>query len=60
MRNRASVMERMGCEQKWASMGVKAVIEPHAAADSRRTFSPPTLWTRNTDGLNVLSWMMQK
>lgn len=36
-------METMGWEQRWAKMGVKAVIEPQAAADSRRTFSPPTL-----------------
>lgn len=43
MRKRDSVMEKMGCEQKWARMGVKAVMEPQAAADSRRTFSPPTL-----------------
>lgn len=43
MRKRASVIERIGWEQKWARIGVKAVIEPQAAADSRRTFSPPTL-----------------
>lgn len=47
MRKRDSVMERMGCEQKWARMGVKAVMDPQAAADSRRTFSPPTLWTQH-------------
>lgn len=41
-------MERIGWEQKWARMGVKAVIEPQAAADSRRTFSPPTLQTQDT------------
>jgi len=28
-------------------MGVKAVIDPQAAADSRRTFSPPTLFTED-------------
>jgi len=43
MRKRASVMETMGREQKWASTGVKAVMDPQAAADSRRTFSPPIL-----------------
>lgn len=47
MRKRASVIERIGWEQKWARIGVKAVIEPQAAADSRRTFSPPTLWTEH-------------
>lgn len=47
MRKRDMVMERMGCEQKWARMGVKAVMDPQAAADSRRTFSPPTLWTQH-------------
>lgn len=45
MRKRHSVMDRIGCEQNWARMGVKAVIDPQAAADSRRTFSPPTLQT---------------
>jgi len=45
MRKRASVMEKMGWEQKWASTGVKAVIAPHAAVDRSRTFSPPTLCT---------------
>lgn len=37
------VMETMGWEQKWAKIGVKAVIAPHAAADNSNTFSPPTL-----------------
>lgn len=55
MRKRASVMERIGWEQKWARMGVKAVIDPQAAADSRRTFSPPTLRTQNIDRLSVLA-----
>lgn len=41
-------MERMGWEQKWARTGVKAVIEPQAAADNRRTFSPPTLQTQDS------------
>lgn len=36
-------MEKMGWEQMWARMGVKAVSEPQAVAASRRTFSPPTL-----------------
>lgn len=36
-------METMGWEQKWAKIGVKAVIAPHAAADNSITFSPPTL-----------------
>lgn len=46
MRKRDRVMERMGWEQKWARMGVKVVIDPQAAADSRSTFSPPTLRTQ--------------
>lgn len=41
-------MERIGWEQKWARTGVKAVIEPQAAADNRRTFSPPTLQTQGS------------
>lgn len=43
MRKRESVMEKIGWEQMWARMGVKAVREPQAVAESRRTFSPPTL-----------------
>lgn len=43
MRKRERVMEKIGWEQMWARMGVKAVSEPQAAAASRRTFSPPTL-----------------
>lgn len=43
MRKRASVMEKIGWEQRWARIGVKAVMDPQAAAESRRTFSPPTL-----------------
>lgn len=43
MRKRETVMETMGWEQKWAKIGVKAVIAPHAAADNSITFSPPTL-----------------
>lgn len=42
-------METMGWEQKWAKIGVKAVIAPHAAADNSITFSPPTL---NTQQIN--------
>lgn len=44
MRKRDTVIETMGCEQKWARMGVNAVMAPHAAADSNITFSPPTLF----------------
>lgn len=43
MRKRERVIEKMGWEQMWARMGVKAVNEPQAVAASRRTFSPPTL-----------------
>lgn len=43
MRKRERVIEKIGWEQMWARMGVKAVREPQAAAESRRTFSPPTL-----------------
>lgn len=43
MRKRESVIEKIGWEQMWARMGVKAVSEPQAVAASRRTFSPPTL-----------------
>ncbi len=43
MRKREMVMATMGWEQKWAKIGVKAVIAPHAAADNSNTFSPPTL-----------------
>lgn len=43
MRKRERVIEKMGWEQRWARMGVKAVSEPQAVAASRRTFSPPTL-----------------
>ena len=43
MRKRERVIEKIGWEQMWARMGVKAVSEPQAVAASRRTFSPPTL-----------------
>lgn len=58
MRKRDSVMERIGWEQKWARMGVKAVIDPQAAADSRRTFSPPTLWTQQRQSILALTCML--
>lgn len=46
MRKWDMVMEMMGCEQKWARMGVNAVMAPHAVADSNITFSPPTLFKK--------------
>lgn len=55
MRKRDTVMETMGCEQKWARMGVNAVMAPHAVADSNITFSPPTLFkTTHTVGMNAV------
>lgn len=53
MRKRDTVMETMGCEQKWARMGVNAVMAPHAAAESNITFSPPTLFTTQTRAMNT-------
>lgn len=52
MRKRERVIEKMGWEQMWARMGVKAVSEPQAVAASRRTFSPPTL-ARVARGLSL-------